>query len=587
MAQLKDLLVNGVSRLVGDVFLDKLNAPTTSAGVDFGLGTNGQVLKTNGNNIYWGKTDLSTEISGILPVTKGGTGIAYANNTGPAANLIFASDSNSAHTVANNDLAAPSFRALVAADLPTVPVTKGGTGITTTSWKNAIIAAGTSSATGNFNPIQSKSGALYSTGDNVTAKFGTLPVAQGGTGMVTAVNPNAVVISNSSNVTSAMQTIQSKSGAFYSTGTNVKPDFGILPAAQGGTGISTAAANTVFAGPVSGSNAAPEFRELQNLDMENISLSSQKNLIIFIQTTTDKTAKNQSFKIDSGDFNSVAYDLGGIKDKQFIVNLKFTYGLDTTLMNFNSGQSYLQFSFYDGDGTTLLNISGIRIASSSTGTIPLANSADNSPTHIILSPGQIIKGYLSNNTILLPYANSIFSSSLSKNGIMFNLGNNKSPNFPIVSECIGVRNDGSTLFFNNSCCTAMAVVSDQDLDIGSTVVFSTSSVGYVQKTTTASKRDAMIIVDPLICSCIYNPFNLDPNQSNIYYVAIKGIVPIQNASSTANIGNYFVNNNNGKTTNSSSFNNFTLGQIIANSGTRKLGSVTYQLTTSFVLAKLL
>ena len=55
----------------------------------------------------------------------------------------------------------------------------------------------------------------------------------------------------------------------------------------------------------------------------------------------------------------------------------------------------------------------------------------------------------------------------------------------------------------------MVVTSNEDLEIGSTVVFSTSSVGYVQKTTTASKRDAMIIVDPLICSCIYNPFNIN------------------------------------------------------------------------------
>lgn len=548
MAQLKDLLVNGVSRLVGDVFLDKLNAPTTSAGNDFGLGTNGQVLKTNGDHIYWGAdavnagTVTSVQVAATSPVVSSvgtaqsstlSTTISLANNYGDMQNPYANKTKNYVLAAPNGSNGAPSFRALVAADLPTVTVAKGGTGMTT------------------------------------------------------ATNKNAVVIGNSTTVTNAMQTVRTASGAFYATGQDAKPQFGTLPVAQGGTGVSTAAANTVLAGPVSGNDAAPEFRELQNSDMENISLSSQQNLIIFIQTTTDKTSKNQSFKIDSGNFNSVAYNLGGIKDKQSIVNLKFTYGLDTTLMNFNSGQSYLQFSFYDGDGTTLLNINGIRIASNSTGTIPLANSADDSPTHIILSPGQIIKGYLSNDTIFLPYANSIFSSSLSKNGIMFNLGNNKSPNFPIVSENIGVRNNGSTLFFNNSCCTAMAVVSDQELEIGSTVVFSTSSVGYVQKTTTTSKRDAMIIVDPLICSCIYNPFNLDPNQSNIYYVAIKGIVPIQNASSTANIGNYFVNNNNGKTTNSSSFNNFTLGQIIANSGTRKLGSVTYQLTTSFVLAKLL
>ena len=87
MAQLKDLLVNGISRLVGDVFLDKLNAPTTSNGTTYGLGTNGQVLKSNCNSIYWSddntlsldKTDTAvsgqyvsavSQSDGIITVTR-------------------------------------------------------------------------------------------------------------------------------------------------------------------------------------------------------------------------------------------------------------------------------------------------------------------------------------------------------------------------------------------------------------------------------------------------------------------------------------------------------------------------------------
>ena len=53
MAQLKDLLVTGASRLIGDAFANKITIQTLadSAG---SIGTNGQVLKSNGTNIVWG-----------------------------------------------------------------------------------------------------------------------------------------------------------------------------------------------------------------------------------------------------------------------------------------------------------------------------------------------------------------------------------------------------------------------------------------------------------------------------------------------------------------------------------------------------
>lgn len=68
----------------------------------------------------------------------------------------------------------------------------------------------------------------------------TIGVSKGGTGMTTATNKNAVVIGNSSTVTNAMQTVRTASGAFYSTGQDVKPTFGKLPIAQGGTNATTA-----------------------------------------------------------------------------------------------------------------------------------------------------------------------------------------------------------------------------------------------------------------------------------------------------------------------------------------------------------
>ena len=192
------------------IFLDKLNAPTTSAGVDFGLGTNGQVLKTNGDNIYWGAdavnagTVTSVQVAATSPVVSSdgtaqpstlSTTISLADNYGDTKNPYASKTKNYVLAAPNNSNGAPSFRALVAADLPTVTVAKGGTGMTT------------------------------------------------------ATNKNAVVIGNSTTVTNAMQTVRTASGAFYATDQDAKPQFGTLPVAQGGTGVSTAAANTVFAGP--------------------------------------------------------------------------------------------------------------------------------------------------------------------------------------------------------------------------------------------------------------------------------------------------------------------------------------------------
>lgn len=67
---------------------------------------------------------------------------------------------------------------------------------------------------------------------------GTLAVNHGGTG-VTSNTINSVLIGGTT-TTGAIQNVAAASGALYSTGTNVKPTFGTLPIAQGGTGKTTA-----------------------------------------------------------------------------------------------------------------------------------------------------------------------------------------------------------------------------------------------------------------------------------------------------------------------------------------------------------
>lgn len=64
MAQLKDLIVTGASRLIGDVIANQiqittLKAPTEAGGSSYGVGTSGQALFTNGTSAYWGNVSTA------------------------------------------------------------------------------------------------------------------------------------------------------------------------------------------------------------------------------------------------------------------------------------------------------------------------------------------------------------------------------------------------------------------------------------------------------------------------------------------------------------------------------------------------
>lgn len=87
MAQLKDLIVNGASRLIGDTFVNKIqitsiSAPTSAGGSTYGLGTSGYILKTNGASVYWAADNNS---GGTVTKVTAGTGLSI--NTTPGGNF--------------------------------------------------------------------------------------------------------------------------------------------------------------------------------------------------------------------------------------------------------------------------------------------------------------------------------------------------------------------------------------------------------------------------------------------------------------------------------------------------------------------
>lgn len=78
------------------IYTNKFQAPTTNGGTTYGQGNSGQVLMTNGSNIYWGTitggsggtTDNAThefdETSGILTITEYATGANISGDSGTA-----------------------------------------------------------------------------------------------------------------------------------------------------------------------------------------------------------------------------------------------------------------------------------------------------------------------------------------------------------------------------------------------------------------------------------------------------------------------------------------------------------------------
>jgi hypothetical protein len=189
--------------------------------------------------------DVSTStVTGTLPVAKGGTGATTA-----ADNAVFAGP-------ATGGPSAPSFRSLVASDIPshstdkltsgTLGVARGGTGV-------ATFTAGIVKSTGGTDALTTAS--TIALGSEVS---GTLPVANGGTGASTLTS-GGVLLGNGTSAVNAT-TAGTADQVLRVPGAGGAPAFGAINLAQsaavtgalaianGGTGQTTAAAGLAALG---------------------------------------------------------------------------------------------------------------------------------------------------------------------------------------------------------------------------------------------------------------------------------------------------------------------------------------------------
>lgn len=140
------------------------------------------------------------------PVTT--TGSLTATLASQSANRLFASPNGSAGT--------PTFRSLVAADLPTVPIAKGGLGLTTVATNNQVLASDgtnyegrTISVSGGLTLTNSAGSIAFGLDPaliNITAFAGVLTVAKGGTGLSSPPANGTLLIGNGTSYTNALLT---------------------------------------------------------------------------------------------------------------------------------------------------------------------------------------------------------------------------------------------------------------------------------------------------------------------------------------------------------------------------------------------
>jgi len=255
-----------------------------------------------------------------------------------------------------------------------------GTGISVTNGSGTISVANTgvlsfSAGTTGLTPISATTGAV--------TLAGTLKAVNGGTGFASYAVGD-LLYANTTTTLAKLPDVAT-GNALISGGVGVAPSWGkigltthvsgILPVANGGTGVATATANTVFAGPTSGADAPPAFRALVAADITGLTYSAP----------VTKTA----------DFSVAATDL-------WLINNKSGSTCTVTLPTASaySGR-ILHFQNYQSQALVSASSNVVPISGGAAGTSILVASSGDQATLVSDGTNWLMTQYTPNNILLL------------------------------------------------------------------------------------------------------------------------------------------------------------------------------------------
>ena len=224
---------------------DLIYSNATNTLTNLNIGTTGQTLIVSGGAPVWGSLDLAgSGVSGVLPEVHGGTN----QSSYVTGDLLYGSATNTLSKLAPNTTTtkkwlnqtgtgsagqAPTWDVITASDIASgvLGAANGGTGLSSYAVGDIVYASGTTTLS-KLNAVATGN-ALISGGlttapswgkiDLTTTVTGTLPVANGGTGVTTSTGSGSVVLSTSpALVTPALGTPTSGD---FSSGTFTWPTF--------------------------------------------------------------------------------------------------------------------------------------------------------------------------------------------------------------------------------------------------------------------------------------------------------------------------------------------------------------------------
>jgi hypothetical protein len=255
-----------------------------------------------------------------------------------------------------------------------------GAGISVTNGSGTISIANTgvlsfSTGTTGLTPSVATTGAV--------TLAGTLIAVNGGTGF-SSYAVGDLLYANTTTTLAKLPDVAT-GNALISGGVGVAPSWGkigltthvsgILPVANGGTGVATASANTVFAGPITGADAPPAFRALVAADITGLTYSAP----------VTKTA----------DFSVAASDLWLINNKSG----------STCTVTLPAASSYtgriLHFQNYQVQALVSASSNVVPIAGGSAGTSILVASSGDQATLVSDGTNWLMTQYTPNNILLL------------------------------------------------------------------------------------------------------------------------------------------------------------------------------------------